>query len=137
MLSQLLPIAFNKVMQSKSYTAIVLGNETKKFAIYVSSQVGRYLQQFLTDEKRVRPATHDLLLTSFEHLDVKPLQVVIYDVQDTVYFAHIFLEQNRGELKQILQIDARPSDCIILALTKNIPLYCSKEVFEKTIPFCE
>ena len=33
MVAEIIPVTFNKIMQSKSYTAIVLGNELAKFAI--------------------------------------------------------------------------------------------------------
>jgi bifunctional DNase/RNase len=50
-----------------------------------------------------------------------------------VYFARLFLEQTIGNLRHILEIDARPSDCITLALMNNVPVYCTREVLEKTI----
>jgi bifunctional DNase/RNase len=60
-------------------------------------------------------------------------QVVINDIQDTVYFARLFLEMEKNGVKDILEVDARPSDCITLALMTNAPLYCSREVLGKAI----
>jgi bifunctional DNase/RNase len=137
MVTELIPIAFNKIMQSKAYTAIVLGNDQKKFAIYVEPRVGKTLQLFFTDEKPVRPLTHELCNNIFENLSIRVLQVVIHDFQDTVFYARLFIEQLSGELRQILEIDARPSDCITLALMQNAPVLCNKEVFEKAIAFVE
>lgn len=137
MVTELIPIAFNKIMQSKAYTAIVLGNDQKKFAIYVEPRVGKTLQLFFTDEKPARPLTHELCNNIFENLSIRVLQVVIHDFQDTVFYARLFIEQLSGELRQILEIDARPSDCITLALMQNAPVLCNKEVFEKTIAFVE
>ncbi|MBS0606914.1 MAG: bifunctional nuclease family protein, partial [Verrucomicrobia bacterium] len=34
MASELVPITFNKIMQSRSYTVIILGTAEKRFAIY-------------------------------------------------------------------------------------------------------
>jgi len=124
-------------MQSKSYTAIVLGNEQKKFAIYVEPRVGKTLQLFFTDEKPPRPQTHELLGEIFENLAIRVIQVVIRECQDSVFFARLYIEQKTNGLTQILEIDARPSDCITLALMQNAPVLCSKEVLEKTIPFIE
>jgi bifunctional DNase/RNase len=39
-----------------------------------------------------------------------------------------------GEYRHILEVDARPSDCITLALMNNVPVYCTAEVLEKTVP---
>lgn len=133
MLTEFIPVTFNKIMQSRSYTVIVLGSDKKRFAIYTEPQVGKNIQNYLTDEKRPRPYTHDLLNTILKSLNVKILQIVINHLEDTVYFARIFLEQECGEEKTILEVDARPSDCITLALMNNVPVYCRKEVLEKAV----
>jgi len=135
--SELVQLSFDKIMQTRSYTVIVLKTKEKKFAIYVDPAVGKWLQTYLNDMEKPRPMTHDLISSIFKGLDVKVKQVVINDIQDTVYFARLFIEQQKGDLKYIVEIDARPSDCIILALMHNTPVYCSKEVLEKTIPVIE
>ncbi len=134
MVSELIPVSFNKIMQSKSYTVIFLGNEKKRFAIYTDPSVGNHLQGYLTRRENPRPFTHDLMNAVFKGLNIKPIQIVINDMEDTIYFARLFLEQQFNDQIQILEIDARPSDCLILALVNNIPVFCTKEIFDKTIP---
>lgn len=131
---ELVPITFNKIMQTRSYTVIILGTEKKRFAIYTEPSVGRNLQSYLTDTQRPRPFTHDLLNSLMRGFDIKVLQVVINDIEDTIYFARIYFEQRIGDELHILEIDARPSDCITLALTNNIPVFCRRDIFDKTIP---
>lgn len=121
-------------MQSRSYTVIILGTEKKSFAIYTEPKVGKILQNYLTQEPKQRPYTFDLMNAVFKGLNVKPIQVVVNDIEDTVYFARFFVEQQIGEERTILEIDARPSDCIAMALIYNIPLFCRKDVFEKAVP---
>ena len=70
----------------------------------------------------------------FQGLEVRIKQVVITDIQETTYYARLFLEQQTGDIRHILEIDARPSDCITLALMNNVPVYCTPEVLEKTVP---
>lgn len=134
MLSQLIQLSFDKIMQTRSYTVIVLGAQEKHFAIYTDPSIGRTLQMYLTGVEKPRPLTHDLIDLIFRGLDVRIKQVVINDVQDTVYYARLFLEQDIGGIRHILEIDARPSDCITLALMNNVPVYCTQEVLEKTVP---
>jgi uncharacterized protein len=134
MTSELIPITFNKIMQSRSYTVILLGTDKKKFAIYTDPTVGQRIQLYLTDENKPRPYTHDLMNSIFLGFDIKILQIVITDIEDTIYFARIFLEQQVGEEKHILEIDARPSDCITLALMNNVPVFCRRDIFEKAVP---
>jgi hypothetical protein len=131
--TEIIPISFNKIMQSKAYTVIVLDTGEKKFAIYTEPSVGQNIQKHLIDGKKNRPYTHNLLNSILKGLNVKLLQVVINDIEDTVYFARLFLEQELGETKQILEIDARPSDCVMLALLNNLPIYCKKAVADKAV----
>jgi uncharacterized protein len=133
MFSEIIQVSFDKIMQTKSYTVVILSAQGKSFAIYTDPSIGKTLQLFLTEVESPRPLTHELIDRIFEGMDIRVKQVVINDVQDTIYFARLFLEQDIGEIRHIVEIDARPSDCLILALMNNAPVYCTKEVLEKTI----
>lgn len=134
MLSELVQLSFDKIMQTRSYTVIVLNGMGKRFAIYTDPSIGRNLQLFLTAAEKPRPLTHDLINSIFRGYEVRIKQVVINDIQDTIYFARLFLEQDLGDVRHILEIDARPSDCITLALMNNAPVFCTRDVLEKTLP---
>lgn len=137
MFSELVQLTFDKIMQTRSYTVVVLSSNDKRFAIYTDPTIGRTLQIYLTGAEKPRPLTHDLMNMLFKGLNVKIMQVVINDLQDTTYFARLFVEQMIGDQKHIIEIDARPSDCITLALMNNAPVYCTREVLDKTIPLEE
>jgi bifunctional DNase/RNase len=137
MLSELVQLSFDKIMQTRAYTVVILNAENKRFAIYTDPSIGKTLQLFLTEVESPRPLTHDLIDKIFEGMDIRVKQVVITDVQDTVYYARLFLEQDSGNLRHIIEIDARPSDCLTLALMNNAPVYCTREVLEKIIPIEE
>jgi len=132
--TDLIPITFNKIMQSRTYTVIILGTAQKRFAIYTDPHVGRNIQRYLTDQQKKRPFTHDLLNSIFKGLNVKILQIVIHDIADTIYFARLFLQQEHSGQKTIIEIDIRPSDAITLALLSHAPLFCKKELLEKVPP---
>lgn len=134
MFSELIQLSFDKIMQTRSYTVVILKAQQKSFAIYTEPSIGKILQLFLTETETPRPLTHELIDRLFEGMDIRIKQVVINDVQDTVYFARLFLEQQLENLRHIIEIDARPSDCLILALMNNAPVYCTQEVLDKVIP---
>lgn len=134
MLTELIQLSFDKIMQTRSYTMIILGARDKRFAIYTDPNTGRTLQLYLTGAEKPRPLTHDLMNSIFKGLNVRVRQVIINDLQDTIYYARLFLEQEVEGILHIIEIDARPSDCITLAIMNNIPVYCTHEVLEKTIP---
>ena len=137
MFSELIQLSFDKIMQTRAYTVIVLHGEGKNFAIYTDPNMGKTLQLFLTEMESPRPLTHDLVDKIFEGLAIKVKQVVINNVEDTVYYARLFLEQELGEMRHIVEIDGRPSDCLTLALMNNAPIYCTRDVFDKVIPIEE
>lgn len=134
MFSELIQLSFDKIMQTHTYTVIILSTPEKSFAIYTDPNIGKMLQLFLTEVETARPLTHELIDKLFEGMDIRVKQVVINDVQDTVYFARLFLEQDIGNIRHIIEIDGRPSDCLILALMNNAPVYCTKDVLDKVIP---
>lgn len=134
MLSELVLLSFDKIMQTRAYTVVVLGAGEKRFAIYTDPSIGRTLQTHLTGGEKPRPLTHDLINFIFKGMNINIRQVVINDLQDTTYFARLFLEQEIDGVLHIIEVDARPSDCITLALMNNVPVYCTHEVLEKTIP---
>lgn len=135
--SELVQVTFDKIMQTRTYTVVILGAEGKRFAIYTDPSIGRTLQMYLTGAEKIRPLTHDLIDSIFQGYEIRIKQVVINDIQDTVYFARLYLEQYREGVRHIIEIDSRPSDCITLALMNNVPVYCTRDVLEKTVPIEE
>ncbi|MCH1429445.1 MAG: bifunctional nuclease family protein [Chlamydiales bacterium] len=132
-MSELMPIKCYKVLQTRSYTVVTLGNQEKKFAIYTEPSIGKTMQMHLTETENPRPLTHDLMNMVFSGFGIKVKKVIINDVQETVYFARIFLEQEFEGKTSIVEIDARPSDCLTLALIQDIPVYCTSEVMKKAV----
>lgn len=134
MSTELVPVKLDKITQTRSYSMIVLKTKQDgRFAIYADPQVGRIMQMYLTGALKQRPLTHDMFSNLFKGLDIRFKQVVINDMQDTTYFARLYVEQPAGDITRVVEIDARPSDCLALALYNNIPLYCTKTVLEKTV----
>ena len=74
-----------------------------------------------------RPMTHDLIKAIIEGVNAQVANVVISDIRDNTFYAQITL--NTGATS--LQIDARPSDAIALALRVSAPIYVEKTVLER------
>ncbi|AKB42761.1 MAG TPA: bifunctional nuclease family protein [Methanosarcina vacuolata] len=75
-----------------------------------------------------RPLAHDLMLTIFERLDVKIEGVLIDEKVDKIYYARLLIKKDNA----IMQFDARPSDCIALALRVGAPIRVRKNVLENS-----
>jgi bifunctional DNase/RNase len=130
-------VAFDRIVQTRAYTAIVLRDKDFRFAIFSEEGVGKFLQSHLGGEERYRPKTHDLLSSILQMYEIRVLQVLINDVQNSVFFSRVFLEMMKEGLRHIVEIDARPSDSIILAFLQNAPVLCARHVLEKVVPFAE
>ncbi len=78
-----------------------------------------------------RPLTHDLLVNMVEQLGATLQDVVISDLKDHTYYAKLRVRQD-GEL---VEIDARPSDAIAVAVTcdPQLPIYVSEEVLSEVL----
>jgi uncharacterized protein len=74
-----------------------------------------------------RPLTHDLFLTLFGRLKVTLTRVVITDLRDDIFYAIVYLNAGGPEL----QLDARPSDAIALAIRAKAPVLVEERVFDK------
>jgi len=74
-----------------------------------------------------RPLTHDLFLTLFSRFKVSLTRVVITDIRDDIFYAVVYLNAGGPEL----QLDARPSDAIALAIRAKVPVLVEDRVFEK------
>jgi uncharacterized protein len=66
-----------------------------------------------------RPMTHDLLQSILSQAQMKVREVKIVDLKDQTYYAKLFLTLN----KKSIEVDARPSDAIILALKSKTPIF--------------
>ena len=124
-------LKFNKILQSETFSALSLGTEKNEITIYTDPQVGKDLQVFLQQGKKIRPSCHELIESILDGFSISPLHVQLYDVEESIYFAKLFLEKEEKEGKTVLEIDARPSDCITLAVLYNLPIYCAQEVLDK------
>jgi hypothetical protein len=117
------------VPMAKSY-GVFLGNDEKTFVIYVDQFVANAIQMSLTGTKNPRPLTHDLIGSVLLGLGAQLDHIVINDVDDGTFFARILLKMENEIGKKIIEIDARPSDSIVLALQHKRPIYVAQKVFD-------
>lgn len=126
-----------KIIQTRNYTTIIFRTIERSFAIFVEPHVGKIIQSLLAQEEPKRPLTFHLVTSIFDGLKIRVKQVLLHDLQEDTYFARLFLEQELNGLQHILELDARPSDSIILALLHKAPIYSSQKLLKKTIAYQE
>jgi bifunctional DNase/RNase len=112
--------------------AVFLGNEEKVFVMFVDQSVGTAIALFQQGTKKERPLTHDLLANILRALDAKIEKVIVNDLQGGTYFARLVLSaENELNQKKLIEIDARPSDCIAMATQQPAPIYVSLDVWDQ------
>ncbi|MCA9913869.1 MAG: bifunctional nuclease family protein [Anaerolineae bacterium] len=82
----------------------------------------------LQGKRHSRPLTHDLLKNVIEELNGRIVHILVNDIRNDTYFARLVIEVN-GEK---IDMDARPSDAIALALRTKSPIFVSEAVMERS-----
>lgn len=110
---------------------VFLTDGNKVIAIFVDHSVAAAITMAMHDIHKPRPLTHDLIENILAGLDVVLQKVVINDLKEDTYFARLFLYQQLDAGKNMLEIDARPSDSIALALQLKAPILISSDVLAR------
>lgn len=118
------------VMPTANGCAVFLGNDDKNFVIYVDHSVGNAISMSLHGVRKERPLTHDLIGSILLGLGVAVERVSINDVQNGTFYARILLVMENELGRKIIEIDARPSDSMVLAIQQERPVFVAKHVFD-------
>lgn len=89
---------------------------------------GRAIAMEAEGVRAPRPLTHDLLYEVIQRLGATVSVVEIRDFKDQTFYAHIVMTKADGDL---LELDARPSDAIALALRAGVPIQVTEQVMEE------
>ena len=95
--------------------------------IFIGTPEAVALSSALEEQRFERPTTHDLLLDAVTSLDASIDHALINDVRGNVFYARLTLSQHG----RLVDLDARPSDAIALAVRFGAPIYIDETVLEK------
>ena len=106
--------------QSGAY-ALVLGetNGKRRLPIIIGSFEAQAIAIELEKMKPSRPLTHDLFKTFADAFNILIKEVIIYNLVEGIFFAKLVCDDSGKEV----EIDARTSDAIALAIRFNCPIY--------------
>jgi bifunctional DNase/RNase len=102
-------------------------DEKRAILIWIGVFEARAIHSEIQGVQSFRPLTHDLLKSIIQKTDGNIEKIVITHVEENVFYATIVIKQN-GSLKEI---DARPSDSIVMALKFKAPIFVSKRLFDE------
>ena len=132
MKKQVVPVQIRGILPTNtSGCAIFVGNDEKVFVIQVEHNMGAIIRMFLREEPKERPLTHDLIANVFKGFAITVDRVVITELKNGTYFARLLLRQQNELGTKIVEIDARPSDCLALATAQKRPIFVAAALFEE------
>jgi bifunctional DNase/RNase len=120
------------VVPTSNGAAVFLGNGQKVMVIHMEPNLGSVISMFINGIRKERPLTHDLIGLLLAAFGAKVDHVVINDCQQGIYFARLIISaENELHARKVVEIDARPSDSIALAIQQRAPIYVDKKVWDE------
>ena len=92
--------------------------------IYIGHAEANAIAMELADVKFERPLTHDLMQQVIIGLGAELSRVVLTRVEKSTYYAELHLRRD----DHVIQIDARPSDSIAIALRLKAPIFAAEDL---------
>ena len=101
--------------------------KTRLVPIWIGVNEGNAIALEMQGEKFPRPLTHDLLVNLIKEMGGKTEKIVVNDLKENSYYALITIQHNG----KTVEIDARPSDALALAVRVQCPIYIDEKVLNK------
>jgi len=111
---------------------VFLTDGEKTIAIFVDAYVAAAISMFASGTRAPRPLTHDLIVAILQGFGARLAKVVINDLKDNTFYARLFIVQERDDGQHVIEIDARPSDSIALAIQQGCPIWVARSVWDQT-----
>jgi len=117
----------HSVTQSHNY-AVVLGEENgkRRLPIVIGGFEAQAIAVALENMTPNRPLTHDLFKNTLDAFNIEIKEVVINNLLDGIFYAQLICEQDGN----VMQIDARTSDAISMAVRYGCPIYTFEFIME-------
>ena len=113
--------------ESKGYILILKKTEgDSKIPILIGSNEAQSLSLAYEDIRLPRPSTYDLIINLIQNLDAELKHITISRYHKGTFFANIVIKKSTINI----DIDARPSDAISIALKALIPIYISDDILK-------
>ena len=131
MKNDVVPVQIRGILPANSGCALFVGNDAKVFVINVEPAMGQIINMFLSNAQKERPLTHDLIANILKGFNITVERVVITELKNSTYYARLILQQQNEVARKLVEIDARPSDCLAIASAQKRPIYVSAPLFEQ------
>lgn len=120
------------VLVLRAYSDEPARNTCKVLPIWIGLTEATQMGLAIEKIRLPRPVTHDVFLDALTNLNTYVDHVLITGVKNDTFFVRLYL-RHHGDL---IDLDARPSDAINLAIRQNAPIYVEESVLDQeSFPF--
>jgi len=132
-MSDEIPATIRNLLPGPGNWGLFLGaeGEAKVIAIFIDPAMAAAMLMALRHGQAPRPLTHELIARIFTGPGIRALKVVISDLDEGTYFARLYLQQASDLGRNVVEIDARPSDSVAIAIQQQCPLYVARHVWDE------
>ena len=131
MTKDVIQVKIRGILPVNNGEAVFLGNKQKVFVIQIERTMGEIVKMFIQNKTKQRPLTHDLMIDCFQGFGITVDRIIITELRGTTYYARMILQQRNELGRKIVELDARPSDCLALATAQKRPIFVSRELFNE------
>lgn len=110
-----------------SPVVVLRSEDGRVLPIYIGISEAMAIHSALKGQTPPRPMTHDLLVEVFSRLSARVERIIIDDLVENTFYARLIVRQNEHEL----EIDARPSDSIAVAVRLACPIFVDDKVLDE------
>ena len=111
-----------------SPVVVLRADDGRLLPIYIGIAEAIAIHSALRGQVPPRPMTHDLISEIIRKAGLRVERVIIDDLVDNTFYARIIIKKND---EGALEIDARPSDSIALALRLSCPIFVDNSVLDE------
>lgn len=133
MQDNVLEVKIRAIVPTANGCALFLGHTTKTYVIYIDQIVGQQLNLIQNKVPRERPITHDLMHNLLKGLGATLERVVINHTDNGTFYSRVIIKMQNELGIKLIELDARPSDAIALALEGDRPIYSSQSVLDSVV----
>ncbi len=116
-----------KTVFGNSPVVVLRTEDGRVLPIYIGFAEAISIYYALRGDVPPRPMTHDLMVDIIGKLNAKVEKIIIDDLIDNTFYARVILKQN----DKTIEVDARPSDSIAIALRLACPIYVEEDVIDE------
>ncbi len=102
-------------------------NGERMVPIYIGPAEAISIDIALRKETTPRPMTHDLVKSIMDNCGIGIDRIIIDDLDEQVFYARLMLKNGGRDI----EIDARPSDCIALAVRSEARIFIEQGILDK------